>query len=492
MTSPPLTISCIIPLYNAAPTIRAALASLQAQTFPRWHAIVVDDGSTDDSTTIVRQLAATDRRITLIHQPNRGVSSARNTGLSLARAEFLHFLDADDLLLPTAFDLLLPIARAHGAALAGYELADASARLIGRQTPASLPWTGLDHLLDANRIQPNCQLLRRDLLGHIRFNESLTVSEDWDLWLRLAHRGIRWKGIERMVGVYRQTPASLTKRFADLHAAVPRVLTPAYERARDAAQPRGNPDIDCSPERFRRALDEHALLHATMAALAGNSSEAALAHALAILASRTNTIGPGAAAQSASTALFFGACAVPTIDGHSERAWLPPVIAWWSRCAALGHMPPTSEGGRGEADDVIENALRALAAKLVHPDAIADALLDAHAPQRPLILAHADPRARRLARRAGARGFDTTLCQGTASDHDLEMFTMLGDVPNVRVHPGNQSRADPEAITIGPEHWSRAHAALSDANYQRLRAALDTPPPHSSASPAQPASSHRD
>lgn len=89
--------SIIIPVYNVAPYLRECLDSVLAQTFTDWEAICVDDGSTDGSGAILDEYAAKDSRFRVFHQPNAGVSAARNRGLDEAKGEWICFLDADDL-----------------------------------------------------------------------------------------------------------------------------------------------------------------------------------------------------------------------------------------------------------------------------------------------------------------------------------------------------------------------------------------------------------
>lgn len=89
-------VSVVIPTYNRGYCIRAAVASLQDQTYGDWEAVIVDDGSADDTRAVVLDLARVDSRIRYFRQENRGVSAARNLGLRHASGAFVAFLDSDD------------------------------------------------------------------------------------------------------------------------------------------------------------------------------------------------------------------------------------------------------------------------------------------------------------------------------------------------------------------------------------------------------------
>lgn len=95
-----MNVSVIIPAHNAADTIVETLSSLSAQTFDAWEAIVVDDGSSDATADRVAPFAEHDGRFRLLHQPQSGVSEARNAGVRAARFDWLLFLDADDWIVP--------------------------------------------------------------------------------------------------------------------------------------------------------------------------------------------------------------------------------------------------------------------------------------------------------------------------------------------------------------------------------------------------------
>ncbi len=95
--SPPM-VSIVIPCYNYGELIHQTLDCLLRQSYHHWEAIIVDDGSTDDTKSIVEEYQSVDNRFHYIYQENKGLSSARNTGIQNAKGQYLQFLDADDLL----------------------------------------------------------------------------------------------------------------------------------------------------------------------------------------------------------------------------------------------------------------------------------------------------------------------------------------------------------------------------------------------------------
>ena len=92
--------SVITPCYNVEKYIRECIESVRAQSFHDWEMICVDDGSPDKTGTILDEYATLDSRIKVIHQPNAGLSAARNAALSLATGEWLYYLDSDDVMPP--------------------------------------------------------------------------------------------------------------------------------------------------------------------------------------------------------------------------------------------------------------------------------------------------------------------------------------------------------------------------------------------------------
>lgn len=105
-------ISVVIPLYNKQNTIRRTVESVVAQTYMDWELIVIDDGSNDGSSDIVKEYLC-DNRIKYIRKLNGGVSSARNLGIGMAVGEWLIYMDADDYFLPNALETLLRVSNKY-------------------------------------------------------------------------------------------------------------------------------------------------------------------------------------------------------------------------------------------------------------------------------------------------------------------------------------------------------------------------------------------
>ncbi|MDE7380510.1 MAG: glycosyltransferase [Muribaculaceae bacterium] len=94
-------ISIIVPVYNAEKYLRQCVNSVLSQSYSAWELILIDDGSSDDSSKICDEFASGDHDITVIHLPNSGVSAARNAGIDMANGKYITFLDADDILHPS-------------------------------------------------------------------------------------------------------------------------------------------------------------------------------------------------------------------------------------------------------------------------------------------------------------------------------------------------------------------------------------------------------
>lgn len=181
-------VAVVIPTYNRAHLLERALSSVARQTRPADQCLVVDDGSTDDTGTLLRARWSGMARL---EQPHRGVSAARNLGIREASADWIAFLDSDDCWMPDKLEKQLR-------ALAGTDHVichsdEVWIRRGRRVNPKARHrkrggWI-YRHCLPLCAMSPSTVLVRRDvLLAAGGFDESLPACEDYDLWLRLCAR----------------------------------------------------------------------------------------------------------------------------------------------------------------------------------------------------------------------------------------------------------------------------------------------------------------
>ena len=188
-------VSIVVPAHNAAATLSAMIASIERQSLTRWEAILVDDGSRDETPALIAAAAARDPRFSAIVLDHSGVSAARNEGIRAARSQWVVFLDSDDELPGDHLAAMLGVASENPEAMvihAGWRRFSPDAVLISDE-----PATALDN--PAAFCAAHCPfaihaaLVRRDALRAAGgFDETLTVCEDWDLWQRLAQSGARF------------------------------------------------------------------------------------------------------------------------------------------------------------------------------------------------------------------------------------------------------------------------------------------------------------
>ena len=188
----PAPVSVVIPAYNHAAYIVAAIESVLAQTTPPREVIVVDDGSPDDTAARVTPLAEAGR-VRYVRQENAGMAAARNAGARLATSEYLYFLDDDDLLFPDAVRPLVRELTEHREAAFAY----GNMVVFDDRPPCPGPRSGAHRdpsravnpteFLLFNQIgSPGQVLMRRQAFLDVGgFNLKIWGTDDWDLWLRL-------------------------------------------------------------------------------------------------------------------------------------------------------------------------------------------------------------------------------------------------------------------------------------------------------------------
>jgi hypothetical protein len=185
-------VTAVIPVFNGQRFIATAIASLQRQTLADIEILVVDDGSTDETATIVAAIAAADPRVRLLRQPRGGQAVANNLAEAHARAPLLAKLDADDVALPhrlAAQVQFLEDHPDHGVVASKAWLIDPEGRRHGVPGRATDPAAIHAHLFrfQSNPIVTSSAVLRRDLFRAVGGERACFGNcHDLDLWLRLG------------------------------------------------------------------------------------------------------------------------------------------------------------------------------------------------------------------------------------------------------------------------------------------------------------------
>jgi glycosyltransferase involved in cell wall biosynthesis len=193
LVATPPKVSVVIPTYNSAATIKEAIESVLSQTYSDFEVNVIDDGSTDETEKVVRQFGD---RVRYFKQANQGVSGARNEGIKQSRGEYVAFLDSDDLWLPEKLAEEIPLLDADPklglvycdwAVVSGERLLKSSYLKDLRAASGYV----FDELIQSGFILTSGVVLRRACLDDVGdFDRSLSIAQDYDLWLRISYR---WK-----------------------------------------------------------------------------------------------------------------------------------------------------------------------------------------------------------------------------------------------------------------------------------------------------------
>lgn len=215
LTSP--NVSIIIPTYNNARYILDALESVFSQSYDSYEVIIIDDGSTDETRTVLEPFS---HRIKYIFQNHTGVSGARNKGLSLALGKYVVFLDSDDFFHPDKIIKQATFLDSHpevGLVHSGWNLINEEKKLIAVNEPwIRTPILDLKAWLVWQPIFLGAIMFRKTWLKKVNgFDISLSQGEDTDFLLRLSLQGCPAVWLKETTIYYRQHNNSLTSKSVE-------------------------------------------------------------------------------------------------------------------------------------------------------------------------------------------------------------------------------------------------------------------------------------
>ena len=186
-------VTVVIPFFNRIPWTLEALQSVLDQTYLNFEVILVDDGSTEDISPLIR-VCSRDRRIAYVRQDHRGAAAARNRGIAEAQGEYIAFLDSDDLYLPEKLEVqvsALELGTSYAMAYSHTLGFDSNSGEVVESPKGFFSGSIYPDLLFIrnNQITTPTVMVRADVLKETGlFDESMTICEDLDLWRRIARR----------------------------------------------------------------------------------------------------------------------------------------------------------------------------------------------------------------------------------------------------------------------------------------------------------------
>ncbi len=191
-------VSIIIPCYNYGHLISQTLDSLTKQTFKDWEALIIDDGSTDETTTIIGEYMTKDSRFKYHFQSNSGVSTARNHGIRLSTGSYIQFLDADDLLSPAKIEMQVNLLHENNEVMVSY-CNSVQFGLNGNDLTNDINLENdtrlnMRQILTKNLVVSS-PLIRKSAFKSLQFYEGMRYSEDWKFWIELILAGASFRKV---------------------------------------------------------------------------------------------------------------------------------------------------------------------------------------------------------------------------------------------------------------------------------------------------------
>lgn len=207
-------ISIIVPVYNVERFIEETLACVAAQTYPRWELLLVEDGSSDGTVSIIEEYIRKndEKRIRLIRQPeNMGAARARNRGLKEAKGRYIAYLDADDLWVPEKLERELAFMTEKNAAFVftGYEFADENGSGTGKvvRVPETLDYR---QALKNTTIFTTTVMFDTEKIDKSQLEMPIMKSEDTALWWKVLRNGYTAYGLDENLAKYRRAGRTLS------------------------------------------------------------------------------------------------------------------------------------------------------------------------------------------------------------------------------------------------------------------------------------------
>jgi GalNAc5-diNAcBac-PP-undecaprenol beta-1,3-glucosyltransferase len=216
-------VSIIIATYNRAHLILESLNSVVNQTYDNWECLIIDDGSSDDTETVVNKLLKNDSRFRYLKRPKhhkKGLPGCRNYGLSQAEGNYIIFFDDDDIAHPLNLELCVSELEKSNTSFCRYLRTTFTGNFHEKWNKSkdydvsSFRMGNLEEMITGKIPFNSCQIMwTKDCFDEERFNESLMYAEEWELYQRVLSKGKKGINISKVLYFGRKHPNSNTGEF---------------------------------------------------------------------------------------------------------------------------------------------------------------------------------------------------------------------------------------------------------------------------------------
>ncbi|QIY84248.1 glycosyltransferase [Chryseobacterium sp. NEB161] len=181
-------ISIIVPCYNQEQYLDDCLQSVIEQTYEHWECIIINDGSTDNTSDVAKAWLDKDQRFIYIENKNKGVAVSRNIGIQKAKGDWIQFLDGDDIILASKLEESMAYSKEYNFIYTDFKVLIDN-KILPPFCDLSKRKLNVNNLIlywdNGLNIPIHTPVLKKDLLVNISFNDNFKLHEDWLFWLQL-------------------------------------------------------------------------------------------------------------------------------------------------------------------------------------------------------------------------------------------------------------------------------------------------------------------
>ncbi len=225
--------SFIIPCFNHGKYLSDCLSSLLDQSYFNWEAIIINDGSTDDTKVVAESFVELDSRFSLVNRSNSGLSASRNVGIELSKGKYLNFLDSDDWLESSFLTRVIKLVDEFpefDLIRTGYGYWDKPKGYCFHSHIPEQEYEVYPQILTQNLGPCHSLIIKKELVNRIgAFDSSLKSCEDWDFWIRAGKLGAKMISTPDVLVAYRYVANSMSRNALQMYEALSEVSHRAFK-----------------------------------------------------------------------------------------------------------------------------------------------------------------------------------------------------------------------------------------------------------------------